>query len=156
MSNQTLLVSPSKQLPNGNSLERDSIHLTRNRKPAYWESGGGSTSTGNATIVTDRHYQRLKALYINRKGSLSNGKHALIPLRRGYKVIKVWHHREDFTIAILEVKEIIGMMATFEVIARFECETQKGWENTIYAEAVQAGINKSKDYHCRIPYYVDN
>ena len=154
MIDQILLKSPSKKLPNGNSLERDVIPLTTNRNPAYWESGGGSTSTGNATIVTDRFYQRLKALYIPRKGSLSNGNHALMPLRRGYKVIKVWHHNKDYEIAILEVKKIIGNVVTFEIVANFSCENQNGWQDLMCAVAIKAGMDKSKDYHCRVPYYI--
>lgn len=156
MLEQALERTHSIKLPNGSNLERDIIPLTSNRNPAYWESGGGSTSTGHATIVTDRLYQRLKPLYIKRKGRLSNGNHALLPLRRGYKVIKVWHHRSDFEIAILEVKEIIGNTAVFEVVAQFECETQRAWFDKIYADAIKAGIAKSTDYHCRTPHYITN
>lgn len=155
MLDQTLLESPSKKLPNGNNLERDIIPLTSNGNPAYWESGGGSTNTGHATIVTDRMYQKLKPLYIRHKGMLSNSNHALMPLRRGYKIIKVWHHRDDFEIAILEVKNITGSIATFELISTFSCETQRGWEDKLYANAIKAGINKSKDYHCKVPYYIE-
>ena len=112
-----LIDSPSYKLPNGDNLEREIITLTKSNRPAYWEKGGSTTSTGRATIVTNRYYQKLVPLYVKRKGMLSNANHALMPLRKGFKVIHVWHHREDFEICIMEVIDIKGSVATFEVVA---------------------------------------
>ena len=156
MLEQAIQKTHSKILPNGSNIERDIIPLTSNNNPAYWESGGSTRNAGCATIVTDRIYQKLRPLYIKRKGMLSNSNHALLPLRRGYKVIKVWHHRNDYEIAILEVLRIIGNVAEFQVISTFSCDTQRGWENTLYAEAVKAAIDKANTYHCKVPYYIDN
>lgn len=157
MLEQTLIArAPSFKLPNGSNIERAIITLTHSRKPAYWESGGGTTSTGRAVIVTDRHYQRLDPLYVRRKGTLSNGNHALLPLRRGYKVIHVWHFNNEIEVVIMEVRGTKGNIGEFEVVAHFSEDTQHDWKDKLYADAIKAGINKSKDYHCRVPYYINN
>lgn len=154
MDDQTLSVTHSKRLPNGNHIERVQIPLSTNNNPVYWESGGGSTNTGKATIVTDRFYQRLKPLYIKRKGRLSNYNHAMLPLKKGYKIITIVHHRQDFDITIREVKQIEGNIATFEIIAKYSKDTQRGWEKQLSSDAIEAGIAKSKHYHCREPHFI--
>jgi len=156
MSEIELIASaPSFRLPNGSNIERVVITLTNSRKPAHWESGGGTTSTGRAVIVTDRHYQRLDPLYVKRKGPLSNANHALLPLKKGYKLIYVWHFNEDFEIVIMELKSVKGNIGEFEVLNHFVEDSQHDWRDKLYSDAVKAGIAKSKDYHCRKPYYIN-
>lgn len=150
------LAAHSIKLPNGNNLERVIIPLTKSGNPCYWESGGGTTNTGRATIVTDRLFQKLRPLYIKRKGMLSNGSHAMLPLRRGFHIIDVKHHREDFEITVFQVVSIVKDVAALEVINQFSAETSNSWKGTLIEDAVIAGINKSKDYHCKKAYYVLN
>ena len=157
MLEQTLIASaPSFRLPNGSNIERAVITLTNSRRPAYWESGGSTTSTGRAVIVTDRHYQKLDPLYVKRKGPLSNANHALLPLKKGYKLIHVWQFNGELEIVIMELLSVKGNIGKFEVIHHFLEDTQREWENKLYSDAVLAGVAKAKDYHCRKPYFIND
>lgn len=154
MNIKTINKTHSSRLPNGNNVERVIIPLTKANNPCYWESGGGMTNTGRATIVTDRLYQKLNPLYVKRGGNLANSNHAMLPLRKGFKIIHVKLFRGDYDVKIFEVKSIRSDVATLELIADFSAETERDWEGGLAGDAIKAGIAKANDYHCKVPHYI--
>ena len=79
------------------------IERTKKGYPAFWESGGGYTNTGEATIIANKDGQPKEAIYIRSRGHLANANHALVILEVGDYIIEADHHREDFKIEIYKV-----------------------------------------------------
>ena len=155
MVDKAIMSAHSNYLKGNRNVERVLVTRTGTGKPAYWESGGATTNTGRAVIVTDRHYQKLTPLYIKRKGNLSNKNHALLPLHTGYKIIYVWHHREDFEITIFSVKGLSGDHAFLEHVASYTDSEQRNYVDGIWKDAIEAAKRKALTYHCRTPFYID-
>jgi hypothetical protein len=143
--------------------------LSRHDLPCMWEEGGSATHTGSAQIICNAKGQAKKAIYVRKRGTLCCDKHALIPVRVGDYIIRVYHCREDFTIYIMR---IIGIQKYFTkknakgfVVERFKevitsdiAIFSKGqWNNEPPKELNQA-IQKAKDkatcYHCRTPFFI--
>lgn len=132
------------------------IERTKNGYPALWESGGGSTNTGEATIITNKDGQPKKAIYVRSRGQLANGRHALIPISVGDYIISADHHRKDFKIEIYKILDFEEETAVVEQVNRF---SMGEWDTELpaYLEAaVQAAMEKATCYHCREPHYVEN
>ena len=79
------------------------IERTKKGYPAFWESGGGYTNTGEATIIANKDGQPKEAIYIRSRGSLANENHALVILEVGDYIVEANHHRKDFEITIYKV-----------------------------------------------------
>ncbi len=134
------------------------IERTKKGYPAYWESGGGHTNTGEATIITNKNGQPKKAVYIRTRGSLANGNHALIILEVGDYIIEANHHREDFNITILKVLDFEDKKEEIYAVVEQVYEFSRGeWDKEPPAnleQAVCAAMHKATCYHCREPHYI--
>lgn len=132
------------------------IELSKRGLPCLWEEGGANSNTGGCTIIGDTNCRPKKPIYIATRGHLSNGDHALIPVRTNDIVVQCSQWRHDFTINIykiisfnLEEKE-----ATLELRNSFDMGE---WDYDLlqkYVEIVEVAKNKSTSYHCRTPYFI--
>lgn len=133
------------------------INITKSGLPSISECGGGSTNTGYARIISSINGKRKKPIYIPSRGQLSNSDHAWFIIKENEIIITVSHHKKDFEIKVLKVKEIINnpkiKKINVELIEHYEKETQNDYQNSLYVEAIKAAIDKSVTYHCRIPFY---
>lgn len=133
------------------------IERTKKGYPAFWEAGGGSTNTGEATIITSIDGQPKKAIYIRRRGQLANYQHALVILEVGDYIIEANHHREDFEIEIYRVLDFEVKEETYAVVEQVNCFSRGEWdkEPPAYLEqAVHTAMYKATCYHCRKPHYI--
>jgi hypothetical protein len=134
------------------------IEKTKKGYPAFWESGGSYTNTGEATIVTDKDGRPKKAVYVRSRGELANAHHALIILEKGDHIIDASHHREDFEIAIYRVLDFEVKEETYAVVEQVNCFSRGEWDAELpaYLEAaVQAAMQKATCYHCRVPHFIE-
>ena len=76
------------------------VSLSKSGIPCLWESGGSATNTGETQVIAGADGAPKKPIYVQTKGHLSCGQHALIPVEAGDYVIKAEHHRRDFEIRI--------------------------------------------------------
>lgn len=129
------------------------IEYSKRGIPCVWESGGGSTNTGEATIVTSALGQPKRPIYIRTGGNLACGKHALIPVAEGDYVLRFSHHRRDFHISILTFHE-----GGLKNVAEFSNGEWDENENDLLflSEAISVGKEKATTYHCREPKYIVN
>jgi hypothetical protein len=148
-----------------------SIERTKKGLPALWESGGGYSNTGEATIIAGPNGEKKVPLYIRRSGHLACAHHALFVVHVGDTVIESSHHRGDFHHKIYRLVAIRGDEAEIELIAEFsygEWDTgplgQKleadfarmaaGEPPTMELSiAVDTAEAKATAYHCRSAYY---
>lgn len=132
------------------------IERTKKGLPAMWESGGGMTNTGHATIIANHNGAPKKPVYIRRSGSLSCNNHALFIVEVGDLVIEAGHHRFDFEIAVYRIEAIDGEEARLSLLHEF---SRGEWDVEPPADimkAVEAAQEKAMIYHCRLPvYYID-
>jgi len=153
------------------------IERTKKGFPALWECGGGYTNTGEATIIASPSGGPKKPVYIRRRGPLTNGEHALIPIEVGDYIVEADHHRKDFYISVMKIVEIEEKYASLESFALFN---EGEWDNKdiervfaaweagdlksiddiddeIYflCRAILAAEEKATCYHCREPHYID-
>lgn len=143
-------------------MEKIRVERTKKGYPAFWESGGGYTNTGKATIIANKAGQAKEAIYIRRRGPLANENHALVVLEVGDYIIEANHHREDFEIEIykvvdFEVFEVKKKEETYAVVEQVNCFSMGEWnaELPAYLEtAVKAAMQKATCYHCREPHYI--
>ena len=154
---------------------RNLLHLifverTKEGLPALWESGGGYTNTGKATIVAGPNGEKKAPLYIRQRGPLACAHHALFVVHEGDTVIKSSHVREDFNHKVYRIVAIRGDEAALELIAEF---SHGQWTGPLGQKleadlarmaageppmmelsiAVQMAEGKATDYHCRKAYY---
>ena len=69
-------------------MEKISITTTKRGFPAMWESGGGMTSGGSATIITGSKGEPRRPVYMPGGGHLACGEHALITVHEGFYVVR--------------------------------------------------------------------
>ncbi|TAL49738.1 hypothetical protein EPN81_04895 [Patescibacteria group bacterium] len=142
------------------------IDTTKRGFPAMWESGGGMTSGGSATIITGRNGEPRRPIYMPRGGHLACGNHALIGVDKGFHVVTASvrrGERESATIRRIvatSVKDVNGekfeATAEVEVLNTF---SRGEWDKPIdekLAPAVEAAFRKSGSYHCRSAYFIDS
>jgi hypothetical protein len=139
-------------------IETIQCSTTKSGLPSISECGGGSTNTGYARIISSINGKKKKPIYVPTKGMLSNSDHAWFVIKPNEIIVTASHHRNDFEIKVLKVKEIINSIDSkkinAEVIESYSEETQSDYYNSIYYSAIKAAINKSTTYHCRQPFYI--
>lgn len=132
------------------------IERTKKGLPAMWESGGGYTNTGEATIIANRNGSPKKPVYIKRRRALACSEHALFIVSVGDLVIMADHHRLDFDILVCRIDEIDGDEAKLSLLHEF---SNGEWDQEPPADimkAVEAAEEKAMIYHCRRPVYYVN
>ena len=131
------------------------IERTKKGYPAFWESGGGSTNTGEATIIAGSNGEKKSPLYIRQRGPLACAHHALIPVDVGDFIITTNHHRGDFETQICRVEEIQAETAVCSIIGEYS-RGEWTWdeEHHFLIPAVDAAWEKATCYHCREPHYI--
>lgn len=112
--------------------------------PCLWENGGGYTNTGRAQIITDNQGYPKRAICVRTHGDRACGDHALIPVRAGDHVVTVDRYHNQVAVRVERIDSINGNRA--ELVP----ETAP-----ICVDAINAAIEKSNDYHCRDPYYIE-
>lgn len=141
------------------------IETTKRGIPAIWESGGGRTSGGSATIIAKRDGSKPRAVYVRRGGHLACGDHALVAVHEGYYIVRASVTRGVRSSAVVEriastsVKDIDGERweATAEV-ETLNSFSQGEWNHPLdekLNEAVEAAFRKAGAYHCRGTFYID-
>lgn len=141
------------------------------------------TNTGRARIACGPDGERLEAVYVPKRGELSNGDHAWVNVTRNAKdpqcyIIEANHHRGDFHI---NIKRILSLHEKLMPKADIPWAVERHnvsptaasvmWANTVmvckYSDgewdndpheclipAIEAAKGKAMDYHCRAPWYV--
>lgn len=130
------------------------IERTKKGLPAMWESGGGATNTGNATIIANGDGTPKRPVYIRRRGPLACAHHALFVVHEGDMVIEAEHHRRDFEIRIWHIDQIQEEEAQLSLIYEY---SRGEWDmdpEENFMAAVEAAMEKATCYHCREPHYV--
>ena len=130
------------------------IERTKKGYPAYWESGGSYSKTGEAFIIAGKDGQPKKAIYVRRRGQLALCSHALIPIEVGDYIIYAKHHRKDFEI---EIYKIMDFEEETAVVEQVNCFSMGEWDAELPAsleDAVEAVMEKATCYHCREPHYI--
>lgn len=121
------------------------VKITRSQSgtPCIWESGGGYSNTGIAQIITDGQGNPKSAIHVRTHGDLACKEHALIPIREGDHIVTVNRHWDRVAIKV-------------EFIASIQEDTATVVPETdpICYDAIEAAVAKSRDYHCRTPYYI--
>ena len=119
------------------------LHRSRSGLACLYECGGGLTNTGWAQLVTSPTGKPKRAIHIRTHGDLCNDNHALIPVKVGDCVVSVDRHWDRVSVKIERITAIDGDTATLEPTG-----------DLISYDAIQAAVEKSRDYHCRQPYYI--
>lgn len=136
-------------------MRKMEIERSKSGIPCTWESGGGYSNTGVATIIAGKNGEPKRAIYIKKRGHLANGQHALIPLMVGDYIVEANHHRGDFEIEILKV---IDFEEETAVVKQVNCFSMGQWDAEVptYLEtAVETAIEKATCYHCREPHFIE-
>jgi formyltetrahydrofolate synthetase len=132
---------------------------TKKGHPALWENGGGMTNTGHARIICDSEGNRKRPVFVKTGGHLALNDHALFVVQEGDVVIDIQRHHDDYDISVKQIKRINQdaeghLVAEMEVLAHF---SEGEWDHADIAEkfsdAINAGKDKSRCYHCRSPHY---
>lgn len=132
------------------------IELSKKGLPCIWEEGGASSNTGSCTIIGDMNCRPKKPIYVATRGHLSNGNHALIPVKVNDIVVECSQWRKDYTINIYK---IIGFnfeeqKAILKLINLFD---RNEWDYYLlqkYVDIVETAKSKAISYHCRTPYFI--
>lgn len=146
-------------------MRKISIETTKRGIPALWESGGGMTSGGSATIIAKRDGTKPRAVYVRRGGHLACGQHALVAVHEGFYIVHAGVSRGVRSSATIErvvstsVKDIDGekweATAEVETVNNF---SRGEWDKPLdekFVPAVEAAFQKAGTYHCRGAYFVD-
>jgi len=135
---------------------RVTVQIVRTAKSlaVLWEQGGGFSNTGRATLVAGPNGEKLRPLYVRRKGHLACEDHALFRIWPGCLVAKAGHSRRNGEeVVVWRIEEIRGEEA--ELVRLF---TRKDgvWDREpppgIRAFAEEAA-RKAHCYHCRHPHW---
>ena len=155
-------------------MRKLNIEIERTKKgfPALWESGGGYSNTGKATIVAGPNGEKKAPIYTRQRGHLACANHALFIVHEGDIVIRSSHHRGDFHHEVYRLIAIRGDEAELELIAEFShgqwdpgplgqkleadlARMAAGEPPTMeLSSAVQMAESKATCSHCREPHYV--
>ncbi len=121
------------------------ITLSRSGLPCLDECGGGWTNTGSTQVIADALGRAKRAIHIRTHGVLACGVHAIIPVRVGDVVVTVDRHGPAVAITVERIiaLDINNLTATLEQTSDKIC-----WA------AICAAVDKTYDYHCRRPYYI--
>ncbi len=132
--------------------------------PCLWESGGGATNTGESRIIAGADGAPKKPIYIKKSGHLSNGEHALIPVKVEDYVIIAYHHRQDFDIKIYKITgfdqqlnpsgESHSSFASSVLTHHFNFGEWDKQPDKKLDQAIDAAMAKATTYHCREAFYI--
>jgi len=132
--------------------------ISKKLLPCLWESGGGKSNTGSSQIICGKRFEVLQAIYINQRGNLTCGNHALIPIEVGCHIIITEHQRKDFNVDVFVISNILDST----VYCKLVCSLSQGefdevgyelMSNQYFIDAINASIYKSEEYHCRKHFY---
>ena len=161
-------------------VKENMMFLTRSKSGLFCaeESGGGSTNTGKALIICGSKGEKLRPVFIPSSGHLANGTHAIIPVHPGCYTIAVDRHRANYTITVKRIagihekmmqeshippavpseKESMSMRTVIWAEMEDVCKYSEGeWGGVVpegIPDAIKAAMDKSMDYHCKVPYWV--
>lgn len=126
-------------------IRKVNITASKSGLPCLDECGGGWTNTGFAQIVADALGRAKRAIHVRIHGELACKDHAIIPVRVGDVVVTVDRHGPAVAITVERIiaLDIDNLTATLERTDEKIC-----WA------AICAAVDKSHDYHCRRPYYI--
>lgn len=127
------------------------IQLSKTGITCLTEAGGSMSSTGEATIICNKEYNKKKAIYIFTKGDLACKDHAVIPIAVDDHVIYVERHNNTCNVYDFKIIDIIRNKAV--LLLTNNKVVGADYTGNI---AIEAAITKSLDYHCRQPYYIKN
>lgn len=121
------------------------MEITKSKSgiPCLTECGGGWTNTGDARIIADKNGYPKRAIHIFDRGDLCCRDHAVVPITVGDVIITATRHHDKVSISV-------------ERITSIENDTAYTTPSTepICWSAIEAAVDKSYDYHCRKPYYI--
>ena len=123
--------------------------------PCLWESGGGLTSRGHATVITRRDGAKTRAIYIPTRGPLACGDHALVPIHPGYGVVTISTSHGVIDAGKVEiVKEVTDDTVTLELVSEFVFGE---WTKPVPSleAAIESATKKASTYHCREAVWVE-
>lgn len=141
------------------------IEATKRGLPAIWETGGGLTSGGSATIIAKSDGSKPRAVFVRTRGHLSGGPHALVCVHEGFYLVHAGVGRGVRQSATIErivktsVTDVHG--EKFEAVAEVEVVntfSRGEWDKPLDAKleaAVEAAFRKASIYHCRSAVYID-
>lgn len=132
------------------------IELSKRGLPCMWEQGGSYSNTGDSMLIGDAFGNPKKAIYVKRKGELSCGEHALIPLKKNDVIVTVSQWRCDFTINIYRVIDfdLEEKFVNVELINNFSCGEWDKDLDCMYKKIVDVAKDKATSYHCRNAMYI--
>jgi len=122
------------------------IGKTKKGYLCLYESGGGRTRTGGATVITGKNGERLKPICVFRKGN-SKRQHAVLPANEGNFIINYSRDKSGERYIIYEIVKIDRKTNT----AFF-----RKVENApaFLKEAMEVVKEKASIYHCKKAMYV--
>jgi hypothetical protein len=132
------------------------LEVSKKGVKCLWENGGGRTNSGKCQIIAGPEGQKKKALFVRRKGELSNSLHALVPISVNDVVVECYHKRGNFDIRVYRIwtiNENENVAELFEIARFVENEwigDPKGLE-----EAIEVAKKKSMVYHCREAMFIE-
>ena len=132
--------------------------VSKTGKTVCWEAGGASTNTGFADVICNANGGKKTAVFFCHGGHLSCGNHALFVVETGDYVIHVRQHRGDINITVIKIGEIVQKNETSHrrgIVSSYTFD-EESWDiepPEELNEAIQAAVNKSRDYHCRRVYW---
>lgn len=134
----------------GSTISID-VQLSKIGISCLTEAGGSMSSTGEATIICNKEYNKKKAIYIFTKGDIACKDHAVIPVDKDDHVIYVERHNNTCSVYDFKVIDIIRKKAVLLLTNNKVVGTDYNGNS-----AIEAAIRKSLDYHCKQPYYITN
>ncbi len=137
-------------------------YLTKRGLIALWERGGSMSTSGSATIIVQDDGKRPCAAYINPPGPISNGEHALVPLRPGFYIIKTKQEDEAFEHEVYKILKTFtqkenGQKKGFIQVRQINRFTNGKWQNQLaqkLSSAIKAAERKATTYLCRAAVFV--
>lgn len=126
-------------------MQKISITTSKSGLSCLDERGGGLSNTGFAQIIADPLGRAKRAIHVRTHGELACEVHAIIPVRVGDVVVTVDRHGPAVAITVERIiaLDINNLTATLERTDEKIC-----WA------AICAAVDKTYDYHCRRPYYI--
>jgi len=138
--------------------------------PAYRESGGGMSNTGEATLVAWKNWEKKKAIYERSKWHLSNENHALFVLNKGDIILNITRQDNNDWGNNLTLDRVVSLnpqeeKAKVENVIDTQYEEKKKGDRAVItikdwdkiddslSDLISAAYNKVNCYHCRNSHY---
>lgn len=129
------------------------LDTTTSGYAAFWEEGGSCRKSGFASITAGPNGERKHAFFKRTSGSLSNGKHVLLPIRPGDYIITQDHGLGNEIQIIYKVERIFKDGDTWYADVKVITHYGNGqWVDPLPSfleEASQAAYDKAHCYHNR-------